>query len=172
MRFYFFILAGFLFSCNQINVDKSQCFHYPSQIEKLNADDFYDTARWILFNWLSDKKDDKYSYGQMELRFKSVLVRNDSLEIFFLFYPPDSMTSNSTNQNPVARASVAFRKDTKEKLWAFFYPYNNFSDDLSPGNKELDSPPSDKAIQYIKLHRDSLNNCYRELAVKLKILNN
>lgn len=119
MKFILIISTVVIFSCNQINGGKSECFHYPSKIENLNARDLYDTARWILFNWLSGKKGDEYYYGQMELRFKSVLVRNDSLEIFFLFYPPDSLDSTNARSNPVARASVAFRKDTKEKLWAF-----------------------------------------------------
>ena len=171
MRFILFISVVFIFSCNQKNGDKSACFHYPPQIENLNARDLYDTARWILFNWLSDKKEDEYYYGQMELRFKSVFVRNDSLEIFFLFYPPDSLTSTGAKSNAIARASVAFRKDTKKRLWAFVYPFNNFSDGLEPGNKELDSPPSEKAIHFIKSHRGSLNVCYHELAAKLKILN-
>jgi hypothetical protein len=171
MKVTLIVFLAFIFSCNQADVSKSKCFHYPSKIEDLNARNLYDTARWILFNWLSDKKEDNYYYGQMELRFKDVFIRNDSLEIFFLVYPPDSLTSTDKKSHPVARASVAFRKDTKERLWAFVYPFNDFSDGLEHGDKELDFPPSDKAIQFIKKHRDSLNNCYHELAVKLKVLN-
>ncbi len=171
MKYILLILTIVTLSYCQTNSDKSNCFNYPSQINDLKIGDLYDTARWVLYNWLSDRKEGECYYGQMKLIFKSALLRNDSLEIFFNFYHPDTIPSTGQNSNAFAWGSVAFKMDTKKRLWAFFYPFENFSDGLESGDKQLDYPPSDKALRFIKSHRDSLNVCYLALAEKLKIIN-
>ena len=170
MRLIVFILITFVFSCNRNDTKTSECSNYPARVQELEVCNLYDTAQWVLYNWLCDRNENKYYYSQMELRFKGIFAKNDSIGIFFLFYSPDTLSKTNLKPKAVAEASVAFQKSSKKKLWAFVYPFNNFSESLEQGKKELDSPPSDKALQFIKLHRDSLNHRYRELAIKLKIL--
>jgi hypothetical protein len=150
--------------------DKDTCFDYPQRINEPSSRDFYDSARWILYNWLGPKKIDGIYYGQMELRFRDVLSRNDTIEIFFQFYAPDSLSAEKKKSTLVARASVAFRQDTKKRLWAFVYPFEDFSDGLEPGDKYLESPPSDTAIKFLKLRKYIINDCYLQLARKRLVL--
>ena len=152
------------------NRDKDPCFDYPGRINELSSRDFYDSARWILFNWLGPKKIDGVYYGQMELRYRHVLSRNDTIEIFFQFYAPDSLSVEKKKSTLVARASVAFRQDTKKRLWALVYPFEYFSDGLEPGDKFLESPPSDTAIRFLRLHKYIINDCYLQLAKKRQVL--
>jgi hypothetical protein len=151
------------------NRGKDTCFDYPERINELSSRDFYDSARWILFNWLGPKKIDGIYYGQMELRYRHVLSRNDTTEIFFQFYTPDTLSVAKQNSTLVARASVAFRQDTKIRLWALVYPLEDFSDELEPGDKILESPLSDTAIKFLKLHKYIINDCYLQLAIKRQV---
>ena len=123
-----------------------------------------------MFNWLGPKKLDEVYYGQMELRYKDVLSKNDTIEIFFQFYVDDTSDVEKANSILVARASVAFRRQTKKRLWAFVYPFESWSDGLESGDKLLESPASDTAIQFMKSHTNILNSCYLLLAKKEKIL--
>jgi hypothetical protein len=152
--------------CSDDNRGKDTCFDYPERINELGSRELYDSARWILFNWLGPKKIDGIYYGQMELRYRHVLSRNDTTEIFFQFYRPDTLSVGKKNSTLVARANVAFRQDTKSRLWALVYPFEDFSDDLGPGDKSLESPLSDTAIKFLKLHKDVINDCYLQLAIK------
>jgi hypothetical protein len=158
MRNLFYLLILFLVSCSDKSSDKNECFVYPSKIDDLDSRDLYDNARWILFNWLGPQKLDEVYYGQMELRFRSVLSKNDTIEIFFLFCAPDSSSMEKTKPIPVARASVAFRHDTKKRLWAYVYPFEDFSDSLESGDELLEAPPSDTAINFMKSHRNILDS--------------
>lgn len=169
MRFLYPLFIFFL-SCSVKRNDNSDCFNYPSRISDLHSQNLYDSARWVLFNWLGPKKLDEVYYGHMELRFKDVLSKNDTIEIFFQFYDPYSSSVEKTPSNPVARASVAFRSDTKKRLWAYVYPFEYFSDDLESGNKLLEFPLSDTAIKFIQSQKNSLNDCYLQLVKKQKLL--
>jgi hypothetical protein len=143
---------------------------YPSSITNLNSQELYDTARWILFNWYGPKKIDDIYYGQMELRYKDVFSRNDTIEIFFQFYSLDTSSLDKSTSRLVARASVAFRLQSKRRLWAFVYPYESWSAGLESGDKLLESPLSDTAINFMRSHRNILNSCYLMLAKKGKVI--
>jgi len=160
MRFLPYIFLLFFVSCSDKKSDNLECFDYPSRIDDLHSRDLYDSARWILFNWLGPKKLDGIYYGQMELRFNSVLSKNNTIEIFFQFYTLDSSSVEKAKSFAVANAGVAFRRDTRKRLGAFVYPFEDFSDGLKSGDKLLESPPSDTAIQFLKSHRNILNSCY------------
>lgn len=151
------------------NRDTDGCFEYPRSINDPASRDLYDTTRWIIYNWLGPKKIDGSYYGRMELRFSRVLSRNDTIEVFFQFYAPDS-TSARKRSTLVAHASVAFRQHTKDRLWAYVYPLEDFSDELGPGDERLESPPSDAAIKFLKLQKYNISDCYLQLAQRLKIL--
>lgn len=170
MRLFLSCLAIFWFISCQTSENHSSCEYYPSKIKKLNAEDLYDSARWTLYTWLGTRKEYDYYYGQMDLHFTNVVSRNDTLTIYFQFRLPDTLSSKQLRSEAVANVYVAFRTDTKKKFWAFVYPFENFSENLEPGDKELDSPPSAEAMSFIKSHRDSLNSCYRELAIKMKVI--
>lgn len=170
MRHILVCLAIFwLISC-QTSESHISCEYYPSKIKKMDVQDLYDSARWTLYTWLATRNDYDYYYGQMDLHFTNVVYKNDTLIMYFQFRLPDTLSSKKLRSEPVAEAYVTFRTDTKKKVWAFVYPFNNFSENLEPGDKELDSPPSAEAVSFIKSHRDSLNSCYRELALKMKII--
>jgi hypothetical protein len=170
MRLLFIIIFSLFISCSDKNTENMECFNYPSQINELHSVDLYDSARWILFNWLGPKKLDEVYYGQMDLRFKTALAKNDTIEIFFEYYAPDSSTVEKGKSMLAARASVGFSHASKKRLWAFVYPFEDFSDGLEAGDKRLQLPPSDTAIQFIKSHKRILNNCYLQFARDKKII--
>ena len=163
-----FLLAS-CFSCFRESRTKFECFHYPSQIDSLKARDLYDSARWVIYTWLGDRKLDEYYYSEMELHYKWFFYKNDTLVLFFRFYNPKSL-SLTEKMRGVANARVAFSMNTRKKLWAF--SIDDFSDALKSGDPELDSPPSPRALHFIQTHKDSLNCCFRELALKMKIIQN
>ena len=170
MKYLLYISVMFFVMSAEDRSDKDGCFDYPKRIDELNSRDLYDSARWILFNWLGPKELDGVYYGQMELRYKNVLSRNDTMEIFFQFYGPDTSSMKKTTSNLIARASVAFRQNTKKRLWAFVYPLEGFSADIESGDKFLEFPPSDTAIKFLKSRRNIINECYLQFARKKQIL--
>jgi hypothetical protein len=123
-----------------------------------------------LFNWLGPKKLEGVYYGQMELRYREVLSKNDTTVIFFQFYAPDTSSVEKANLILAAHARVAFRTTTKKSLWAFVYPLEDFSAGLRPGDKRLETPPSDTAIKFLNSHRSIIDDCYLQLAKKKQIL--
>jgi len=106
----------------------------------------------------------------MELRYKDLLSRNDTIEIFFQFYASDPSSMDKKKSVLVSRTSVAFKQDTKKRLWAFHYPYEDFSTGLESGDQLLESPLSDTAIQFLKSHSNIINDCYLQLAKKEGII--
>ena len=86
------------FSCSAKEVKQNECSDYPPRIKDLKSEDLYDSARWILFNWQGPKKLEGIYYGEMELRYKDVVSKNDSIEIFFIFTLPIPLRKSIVTQ--------------------------------------------------------------------------
>jgi len=150
-------------------INANNCFDYPQKITELNSSDIYDSARWVLFNWLGSKKLDEVYYGQMELKYENVHVNNDTMIIFFNFYATDSISENKNKLTRVANASVTIKQSTKKCIWAFNYPFEDFSSHLSTGDKRLESSPSTTTINFLK-SENKINDCFLELARRKELL--
>jgi hypothetical protein len=165
--FIFFSLSFNTF-CKTDNT--SDCFEYPTKIQKLKSIDIYDNARWILFNWLGAKKLDGIYYGQMVLEYKDVISRNDTMVIFFNFYESNKSAKKKKELTLVANARVAFKQSTKQCIWTFLYPFEDFSDGLRSGDKRLQILLSDITSKFIKEQNNIINVCYLELARRKKLI--
>jgi len=168
--FIVFLILLYCFSCDRKRDVQIECFTYPHEIDSLQIQDLYDSARWYVFTWLCDQREDKkYYYGELELRYNSFLLRNDSLELFFRHYSPDSLSlSTHARLMGVAQSSVAFNINTRKKLWTF--NIDGFSDGLKPGDPRFDNPRSPEVLNFIRVHKQSLNSCFVELAKKMNVI--
>lgn len=149
--------------------NSSNCFEYPQKIVELNSTDIYDSARWVLYNWLGAKKLDGVYYGQMELKYNNVVVSNDTMLIIFNFYATDFSSKDLSKQSLVANASVTIQKTTKKCIWAFNYPFEDFSSHLETGDKMLESAPTAETINFLE-NRTKVNNCFLELAKRRSVV--
>ena len=100
MRTYILIFAIFIFGCdsNQKSKEKvvvaanNECFQYPSAIDSLKMSQFYDSARWCVYTWHCNEyfrpKSDtslSISFGELPLKFESLDLKHDTIEINFNF---------------------------------------------------------------------------------------
>lgn len=150
-------------------ITSHDCFEYPQKISELKSSDLYDSARWVLFNWLGSKKLNGVYYGQMELKYKNVLSRKDTMVIFFEFYATDSSSKDKNKLALVANTRVSIKQSTKKCFWAFHYPFEGFSSNLSTGDKRLESYPTSETINFLK-SQNNINHCFLELARKKNLL--
>ena len=158
----------FFYSCNTKQRPQTECFDYPPQIDSLQVQDLYDSARWYLYTWLGERQDDNYYWGELEMRYNSFFLRNDSLEIFFDLYLPESFRNADNKSRRVSDPSFAFDIKTRKKLWG--WNINGFSSGIYPGDISFDNPRSPEVLDFINAHKDKLNPCFLELAKKLKVL--
>ena len=108
-----------LLSCATAKKSEKDCFIYPNQIDSLKVENLYDSARWYIFTWLSDKKHNGSYYSELELRYDTIFLRNDSLEIFFKHYMNEKFPETDLRSDGIAQSSVAFNISSKKKLWTF-----------------------------------------------------
>jgi len=158
-----------LSSYGQYN-NSTDCFSYPAKVVKFDLRDNYDNARWILFNWLGAETLDDVYYGQMELIYKDVIHRNDTVFIDFGFYESDKSLKSKKKLKLVAKTTVAFRQRTNECIWAFVYPFIAPSRGLNFGDNLLEMRLTDTTHNYLKAQRNIINECFVELALKKKII--
>jgi hypothetical protein len=156
-----------IFGC-QIKEHTGVCFDYPKQIDSLQIQDLYDTARLYVYTWRCDKKYGKYYRGQFELTYKSFFKRNDSIEIFFTQYLPKELQDSTDDDNIIYRTSIAFNLKTKRKLWG--WDINEFSASLNPGDARFESCATPEVLNFISKHKQILNPCFLELAKKSKLV--
>ena len=171
MRLMFFILL--LLTINSYGQAKKakDCFKYPKEISKLKLQDNYDNARWILFNWIGAETymDDIY-FGQMELFYKGISSRSDTIDIYFGFYVRDTTKGKKDKMTLVARATVAFKMSTNQCFWAFLYPFAAPSRGLKDGDSLLEAKLTVETTDFLKQKTDIINKCFLELARKRKII--
>ena len=144
------------------------CFNYPKQIDSLQIQDLYDTARLYIFTWLCERKIDNYYRGQLELKYKSFFMRNDSLEIFFTHFLPKDFKDSPTGSDYNHLPSMGFNIKTRKKLWG--WDINGFSDALKPGDIRFESPSSPEVLNFIKTHKSILNPCFLALIEKTNLI--
>ena len=149
--------------------NNNNCLDYPQKIIDLKATDIYDSARWVIYNWLGSKKLDDIYYGQMELKYKNVQISNDTIVIHFNFYSIDNSSTNKNELLEVTKTSVTINRSTKKCIWAFNYPFEDFSSNLSTGDKLLESAASINTINFLKT-KSKINSCFLELARLRKLL--
>jgi len=147
---------------------RADCFNYPKQIDSLQVQDLYDTARLYIFTWLCDEKIDNYYRAQFELKYESFFMRNDSLEIFFSNFLPKDLKDSTTISDYNHLPSIGFNIKKRKKLWG--WDINGFSNALKPGDLRFESPSSPEVINFIKTHNNLLNPCFLALIEKANLI--
>lgn len=165
---FFYLLT----SCNRSESKISLCSKYPAQIDSLQIQDIYDSARWHLYSWLADRNEDGNYRGQFPIIYKDFFQRNDTIELFFWQYtiserklPHNAEVIGGTNDSTRHRCSVAFNLKTKKPLWCF--DINGFSSGLGPGDNKFENTRSDSLLKFINVHKPILDPCFLELARKI-----
>jgi hypothetical protein len=102
------------------------------------------------------------------MRYRSFFLQNDSIELFFTLHFPYDNDKGEERQRISSRPSFAFNIKTREKLWG--WDINGFSDGLGPGDNRFENPRSPEVVDFIKVHKDSLNPCFLELAKRMRII--
>lgn len=173
-------MSFILFGCNSSheNVNKFEiennsidnCFTYPSRIDSLKVTDLYDSARWFLYTYHCDqfyksKKDSSFnkSFGELELKFNNIFIKNDTAEFFFDFIDNGEpiLLSMMRVYKPLVNG-VGFDVNKREKIYMIASNIS-FSNKGNPKNKYV-NPLQPEVLNYIKSNWNKLNECFRALA--------
>jgi hypothetical protein len=179
MRHYLFIAVLILFSCNsnqeqgKPEADKAgsdNCHIYPPAIDSLHVQDLYDSARWIIYTRYCDvlyepKTDTLLSvaFGELELKFDNVDIKNDTLALFFNFMDKGQPILPSMTRDYTQLANgVGYDLKTRKKI--YLISSNTTITYKNNPTSRYENPLQPEVIKYIKGNWQKLNNCFRKLA--------
>lgn len=169
-KYILFVIVLFGCSNNSSKSNESNdCFNYPAKVKELKCEEVYDNARFILYNWLGSDDLSGVKYGQMELRYKNILTKEDSVAVFLNFYARDT-ASKSDSLSIVANGRVVLLKSANKAISAFIYPFANFSDDLDEGDPRLGIKLTDATSKFLKTGNNKVNDCFIQLVRKRDLI--
>jgi hypothetical protein len=174
MKYYFLIAV--LLGCNPDQqpvkpkeVEVSKCYAYPPSIDSLNMQDLYDSARWYVYTEHCDilyrpKSDTSLSkpFGELELRFDDLFIRNDTLALIFNFMDKEEpILPSMTREYQQLETGVGFDVKTRKKI----YMISSNMTVTYKGNPKsrYENPLQPEVLAYIKSDWDKLDACFKAL---------
>lgn len=175
-----FLICQFaLASCNDTRM-------YPIEIENLGLQKQYDNSKWSLYcifcDWLVDpvKKvsgnyvvvpnEKKITYGQLDLCFDEVRIKNDTIEITFSFlYDGKKVTSLNVNKPPYQGTVFIGNSDVismyipggvdMQYIWVHCPDKNDCTDRRA-------KPLQPEVKRYIQENKTKINSWFKDQALK------
>lgn len=168
--------------CNKTN-------KYPTEIENLSLQKQYDNSKWNLYcifcdrlidpvkkvsgNYVAVPNEKKMTYGQLDLCFDEVRIKNDTIEIMFFFiFEGEKVTQFNVNTLPYEGAvfigdnkNVSMYKTSgdMEYIWVHCPDKNDCPD-------RHVNPLQPEVIRYIKQNETKINSWFRMSAVEKGVL--
>lgn len=184
MKHYFFIaILIVVVNCNSSqheekatgNKDK-EIATYPLQVENAGIKELYDSAKWYLYTWNCDelykpKSNSSLSkpFGELELRFDNLVIRNDTLILVFNFIDKEqSILPSMMKDYKQLVTGVGYDTRTKKKI--FMLSSNVTITNKGNPQSRYENPLQPEVKAYIKKNRDKLNSWFREEAKRRKII--
>jgi hypothetical protein len=185
MRNFFLIAVLVLVSCNsnQQNTkqdepenEKSKCFTYPSDIDSLQIQNLYDSARWYVYTWHCDesykpKSDTSKSitFGELPLKFDNLTFKHDTVELNFNFMDKQqSILPSMTRDTKELSTGVGF--DIKTGAKVYMLSPNGYSSTIKGGANRYENPLQPEVLAYIKNNWNKLDSCFKELVERKQIM--
>jgi SpoVK/Ycf46/Vps4 family AAA+-type ATPase len=139
-------------------------------VDSLHLQDLYDSARWYIYTEYCDvlylPKTDSLlskSYGEIELKFYSLFIKNDTAKLSFDFIDKgEIIMSSMTRDNRSSNTGVGFDLKTRKKIYES-YPGFTYTSKGDPKSR-YENPLQPEVLKYIRENWDKLDNCFRELA--------
>lgn len=153
------------------------CSDYPSEIDSLNLQSLFDSARWYIYTWQCDlpyisKKDTlrQRTFAELELVFSRLTIDSDTLELNFDFIDNRApVLSTSMKNYTELLTGVGFNVKSHQKI--YMSSPNGFTMTTKGGMSRFEQPLQPEVIKYIAEKWGNLNPCFRYLTDKQRLKN-
>lgn len=157
----------------QSAVDK--CSVYPSVVDSMGLQKMYDSARWSVYTWHCDmpyrpKNDSsrKMTFGELELKFKGLVIKADTVEFGFYFIDRGSIViSTALTDFCSLYTSVGYARENGKKI--YMLSPSGYAMSVTGSNSRYGNPLQPEVLNYIYTKMDSLTPCFKELVEALRI---
>ena len=153
-------------------MQSDKCFIYPKMVDSLHMQDLYDSTRWYVYTNYCDVLYEptidsqlKKPFGELELKFDNLSVRNDTVIFIFNFIDKGQVILPSSMKDGKQLATgIGFDIKTRKKVYEIFgYATASYKGD--PTNRYI-NPMQPEVIKYIHEDWYRLDPCFRALAEK------
>lgn len=182
----FMLLTSTLISCKikkleQKNVEvfsqANNCSVYPHEVDSLHLQTLYDSARWVILTWQCDwpyrpKADSTINktLGELDLQFDRLIIKSDTIEFKFKYLSGENYVSAGSLKDYIEFITgVAYNTLTHSKIYVSS-PNGFYLRTDDPNSRYINSMQPE-VIDYIKNNKDKLNICFKEEAIRRKVIN-